>query len=62
MALLAVLSAHISRMGLVALRAFRLFTVNAVAGRAVERRMLALIFTQLLYLLRMTGKTGVRQC
>lgn len=61
MALLAVLRTHISGMGFVALRAFGLFAVNAVAGRAIERCMLALIFPQLLYLRLMTGKAGVRQ-
>ncbi len=62
MALLAVLRAHISGMGLVALRAVRLFAVNAMARGAVLRRMLALVLAQLLYLRRMTGKTGFRQC
>ena len=62
MALLAIGRSHIAGMGLVTLRALRRFPVNAMACRAVESRMFALVFTQLLDLGRMTGKTGFREC
>ena len=55
MALLAVSRHHIGGMGLVALRAGRRLTVDAVARGAIESRMFALIFTQLLDLSRMAG-------
>ncbi len=61
MALLTISRGHIGGVGFVTLRAVRHFTVNAMAGGAVLSRMFTLIFTQLLYLRRMTGKTGVRQ-
>jgi len=55
---LAVLHGHLCGMGLVALRTWGNFAVNAMAGRAEERGVFALIITKLFNLRYVAGKAG----
>ena len=59
-AFLAVSGDHISRVRFVALRALRNLAVDIMAHRAGNGRVLALVLFELLVLLRMAGKAGIR--
>ena len=60
MAFFAVGDNHFSRVRFVALGALRDLPVDAVTGRTIKRRMLALVLPELGDLLRVTGQTGIR--